>query len=240
MSDAKDVFRVQNYYPQFAHCSLPATFAFLREPEIAALANGEYTGRNAESAIRRISEAMRPFRGRHFVSTDFAAPTDSPRFLSSKRGAVVSAQSAWYSLAGSAKIRALAAAGDVQCVCIRKFREFDVPREFRLFVKNGELVAMSQRFLTRHFRRLVRRQEDYWNVAKMFFEEIRSSLPVDTLAIDIYITCKRKVIVVDINPWGEPTDPLMFRDWNREIPEPLGCLLVPPPCMISGDVHVSF
>ena len=95
MSDAKDVFRVQNYYPQFAHCSLPATFAFLREPEITALVNGEYAGRSAESAIRRISEAMRPFRGRHFVSTDFAAPTDSPRFLSSKRGAVVSAQSAW-------------------------------------------------------------------------------------------------------------------------------------------------
>lgn len=88
MSDAKDVFRVQNYYPLFAHCSMPATFAFLRDPEIEALAKGEYAGKYADSAIRRISEAMRPFRGKHFVSTDFAAPTDSPRFLSSKRGSV--------------------------------------------------------------------------------------------------------------------------------------------------------
>ena len=45
---------------------------------------------------------------------------------------------------------------------------------------------------------------------------------------------------MDLNPWGEPTDPLMYRDWNREVKEPLGCLLVPPPCMISGDVNVSF
>ncbi|MEI3039453.1 MAG: hypothetical protein V8T90_10390 [Victivallales bacterium] len=240
MSDAKDVFRVQNYYPLFAHCSMPATFAFLRDPEIEALAKGEYAGKYADSAIRRISEAMRPFRGKHFVSTDFAAPTDSPRFLSSKRGSVVSASSAWISLAGSAKIRALAAAGDVQCVCVRGFRVFDIPREYRLFIRNGQLVAMSQRFLIRHFRRLVRRQEDYWNVALRFFDEIKSALPVDTLTVDIYITCNRKVIVLDLNPWGDPTDPLMFRDWNREITEPLGCLLVPPPCMISGDVNVSF
>ena len=61
MSDAKDVFRVQNYYPLFAHCSMPATFAFLRDPEIEALAKGEYAGKYADSAIRRISEAMRPF-----------------------------------------------------------------------------------------------------------------------------------------------------------------------------------
>ena len=38
MSDTHDVFRVQNYYPLFAHCSMPATFAFLRDPEIEALA----------------------------------------------------------------------------------------------------------------------------------------------------------------------------------------------------------
>ena len=240
MSDTHDVFRVQNYYPLFAHCSMPATFAFLRDPEIEALAAGEYSGKYAISAIRRISEAMRPFHGKHFVSTDFAAPTDSPRFLSSKRGSVVSAESAWISLAGSAKIRALAAAGDVQCICVRKFRVFDIPREYRLFIRNGELLAMSQRFLIRHYRRLVHRQEDYWNVAKRFFEEIKGLLPVDTLTVDIYITCKRKVIVMDLNPWGEPTDPLMYRDWNREVKEPLGCLLVPPPCMISGDVNVTF
>ena len=77
-------------------------------------------------------------------------------------------------------------------------------------------------------------------MAKQFFEEIKGLLPVDTLTVDIYITCKRKVIVMDLNPWGEPTDPLMYRDWNREVKEPLGCLLVPPPCMISGDVNVSF
>ncbi len=240
MPELDDAFRVQNYYPLFAHCSMPATFAFLRDVEINALANAETTGKNVESAIRRISEAMRPFSGKRFVSTDFAAPTDSPRFLSSKRGSVVSAESAWFSLAGSARIRALAAKGLVQCVCVRKFRVFDVPREFRLFIREGDLVAMSQRHLVRHFRRLEGRKEEYWRVVQEFFCEIKESLPVASLAMDIYITSNRKVLVLDLNPWGEPTDPLMFRDWNRHVDAPLGCLLVPSPHTLSGDVNVSF
>ena len=240
MPELEDAFRVQNYYPLFAHCSMPATFAFLRDAEINALANGETTGKNVESAVRRISEAMRPFSGKRFVSTDFAAPTDSPRFLSSKRGSVVSAESAWFSLAGSARIRALAAKGLVQCVCVRKFRIFDVPREFRLFIKDGELLAMSQRHLVRHFRRLEGRREEYWRVVQEFFREIRDILPVPSLAMDIYITSNKRVLVMDLNPWGDPTDPLMFRDWNRHVDAPLGCLLVPAPHTLSGDVNVSF
>ena len=51
---------------------------------------------------------------------------------------------------------------------------------------------------------------------------------------------RRKVLVLDLNPWGEPTDPLMFRDWNRHVDAPLGCLLVPSPHTLSGDVNVSF
>ena len=240
MPEFDDAFRVQNYYPLFAHCSMPATFAFLRDAEISALANAETTGKNVESAVRRISEAMRPFSGKRFVTTDFAAPTDSPRFLSSKRGSVVSAESAWFSLAGSVRIRALAAKGLVQCVCVRKFRVFDVPREFRLFIKDGDLLAMSQRHLVRHFRRLEGRKEEYWRVAQEFFREIKESLPVASLAMDVYITSNRKVLVLDLNPWGEPTDPLMFRDWNRHVDAPLGCLLVPAPHTLSGDVNVSF
>lgn len=240
MPEVDDVFRVQNYYPLFAHCSMPATFAFLRDPEIAALAAGETSGKHVESAIRRISDAMRPFSGKRFVSTDFAAPTDSPRYCSPKRGSVVSAESGWFSLAGSARIRSLAARGKVQCVCVRKFRVFDVPREFRLFIRDGELVAMSQRHLVRHFRRLEGRREEYWRVVQEFFREIREILPVSSLVMDVYITSNRKVLVLDLNPWGEPTDPLMYRDWNRHVDAPLGCLLVPPPHTLSGDVNVSF
>ena len=240
MQNPGDIFRVQNYYQKFSHCSMPAVFVVLQPSEAAALAAGETEGSTVEGVVRRMSDAMRNFSGKRFVSVDFCAPTDCPRYLSSKRGSVASAQSGWYSLVTSQKVRDMAAAGLVQCICIRAFRTFDVPREFRLFIKDGKLAAMSQRFLIRHFRRLEKRTEEYWNIAEEFVSSVRHLLPVPDLAVDIYITSRKKVIMLDINPWGEPTDPLMMASWNRDLSTPLGCLIVPPPHTISGDINVSF
>ena len=41
MPEYNDALRVQNYYPMLAHCSMPATFAFLKEEECEALANAD-------------------------------------------------------------------------------------------------------------------------------------------------------------------------------------------------------
>ncbi len=240
MNNPGDAFRVQNYYQKFSHCSLPAEFVMLQPEEVAALAAGETEGEVVKGVIRRISEAMRHFYGKRFISVDFCAPTDCPRYLSSKHGSVASAESGWYSLVTSPKIRELAAAGLVECICVRAFRTFDVPREFRLFVKNGKLAAMSQRFLIRHFRRLEKRTDEYWKLADDFIQSISGLLPETDIVVDIYITSRKKVIMIDLNPWGEPTDPLMMASWNRDLSVPLGCLIVPPPHVISGDVNVSF
>lgn len=240
MNRPDDMFRVQNYYPIFSHCSLPAVFVTLQPAEVSALAAGETEGEVVEKVIRRISDAMHHFPGKRFISVDFCAPTDCPRYLSCKHGSVASASSGWYSLVTSPKIREMAAAGQVQCICVRAFRVFDVPREFRLFIKDGKLAAMSQRFLIRHFRRLEKRTGEYWAIAESFVKSIETLLPVPDLAVDIYVTSRKKVIMLDLNPWGDPTDPLMMASWNRDLSTPLGCLIVPPPHTISGDVNISF
>ena len=240
MNNPGDAFRVQNYYQTFSQYCLPARFVTLQPDEIAALAAGETEGPVVKGVIRRISEAMSNFFGKRFISVDFCAPTDCPRYLSSKHGSVASAESGWYSLVTSPKIREMAAAGLVECICVRAFRTFDVPREFRLFVKDGKLAAMSQRFLIRHFRRLEKKTDEYWKIAAKFFQSIESLLPEKEIVIDIYVTSRKKVIMIDLNPWGEPTDPLMMASWNRDLSSPLGCLIVPPPHTITGNVNVSF
>lgn len=240
MKNPGDAFRVQNYYPKFSHYSMPAYFVMLEQDEIAALAAGETSGSVVKRVIRKINKAMNHFFGKRFISVDFCAPTDCPRYLSSKHGSVASAESGWYSLVTSPKIREMAAAGLVECICVRAFRTFDVPREFRLFVKNGKLAAMSQRFLIRHFRRLEKRTDEYWKLADKFIQTIEADLPEKDIVVDIYITSRKKIIMLDLNPWGEPTDPLMMASWNRDLTTPLGCLIVPPPHTISGDVNVSF
>ena len=65
-------------------------------------------------------------------------------------------------------------------------------------------------------------------------------LPEQDLAIDIYFTSKDEILVIDLNPFGEPTDPLMLNSWNQDWQNSMGLKLIPSPTAISGDINVSF
>ncbi len=58
--------------------------------------------------------------------------------------------------------------------------------------------------------------------------------------IDVYMTATAKMMILDLNKWGEPTDPLLLREWDRDWSAPAGVKLVPKPMRIQGDVSVSF
>jgi hypothetical protein len=114
------------------------------------------------------------------------------------------------------------------------------PREFRLFIKDGKLNAMSQYWLIRHYRRLEGRKKGYWKDAVDMVKKISWLLPAQTIVMDIYITSSNKILILDFNPWGDPTDPLMMKDWERDWSEEAGINLIQPPIKVSGDVNVSF
>ena len=234
-----DFYRMQDWYPKLSSYSCPAVFLSLKEPEIAALSAGETEGEVVSAVLPRLNLALRTFSGMRFVSVDAVAPTDTERFLR-KRGAVSSAKSAWAVLAESSKVRSAAEAGTVSRICIRPFRRMDVTREFRLFIRGGKLQAMSQYWLIRHFRRLVNLRQTYWSKAEKFVNEIAPLLELRDCAMDIYFTAGGKILIVDINPWGPPTDPLMLSSWDRDWNDVSGCFIVPPPHTLSGDVNVSF
>jgi hypothetical protein len=58
--------------------------------------------------------------------------------------------------------------------------------------------------------------------------------------MDIYFTSAEEIMIIDLNPWGAPTEPLMLDTWERDWNEPTGIVLMPPPIQISGDVNISF
>lgn len=239
-SDKKiDIYRVQNWYPNLAVNSFPSVFVMLRPEEVTALADGKTSGPVVEGVLPRLDSALRTFSGNRFVSVDLAAPTDTERFRS-KRGAVKSASSAWGVLAESMKVRSDAMHGKVSCICVRPFRRLDQTKEFRLFIKDGKLNAMSQYWLIRHFRRLVKYQEKYWTQARNFVDSVSWALPAKDIVADIYFTSQGKVLVIDLNQWGPPTDPLMLNTWNRDWNQEGGYRIVPAPHTLSGDVNVSF
>ena len=239
MDEKNEHFRIQNWYPRLSVYSLPTNFVFLMDIEIQALQNGDTESGIAQGVIDRLASAMSKFPFTRFVGTDLVAPTDTARF-EEKRGAVCSATSAWYFLTQSAKVRNAARDGAVSAICVRPFRRMDSAREFRLFVKGGKLRAMSQYWMTRHYPRLEKVREKYWTLAVDFIDKNFWVLPEPDLTIDIYFTSKDEIIVIDLNPFGPPTDPLMLNTWDQDWQNTMGLKLIPHPTAISGDINVSF
>ena len=231
-------FRMPVWYRKLYKDCFPTVFIELPEAALEALKQGETSGEAVTAFLPELKRVMSNFSGAKFFSVDTAAPTDTIRFKA-KRGAVHSALSAWKVLAESQKVRDALAAGD-KSVCIRPFRRMQPAREFRLFIKDGKLVGMSQYWLIRHFHRLPPRLERYWNSALKLVERVASDLPEPDLAMDIYFTKTGEILIIDLNPWGEPTDPLMYNTWERDWSQPGECLIVPAPHQVSGDVNVKY
>ena len=240
--DEKNFCKMVNWYPLFAGKTFMTSFVKLRPEAIQALANGETEWEEdsvIDLTIKDLRKAMSLVTGNSFVSVDYCSPTDTERFAN-KRGAVYSPESAWINLASSAKVRESAAAGEVEYISVRPFRRMNRPREFRLFIKDGKLKAMSQYHLIRHFRRLEGVKNNYWDMAKAFVNEISWNLPVKDIVMDIYFTSNQEIYILDFNPWGNPTDPLMLQTWERDWSEEAGIVLMPVPMSIGGDVNISF
>ena len=237
----KDFCRIVNWYPVLGEHSAVCGFLKLSAEEIKLLADGIGEGRQVKSVISRLKKVMRSVDANYcFVSTDYCSPTDTERF-EAKHGSVHSAESAWLYLALSQKVRNAAMNGQIEYLAVRPFERIDRTREFRLFVKDGELKAMSQYNLVRHFRRLEGIKKRLWRNTSKWFENIKPLLPVKDLVIDCYLkNDDRDVKIIDINPWGEPTDPLLLQTFDRDWSEVIVLKLMLPPTKISGDVAVSF
>ena len=237
----KDFCRVVNWYPVLGEHALLTGFLKLTAADVKLLADGIGDGEAVKDVVDRLRKIMRGGTfDNYFVSCDLCSPTDTERF-EAKRGAVHSAESAWYFLAASAKVQQAAQQGEVEYLAVRPFVRIDRTREFRLFINDGELRAMSQYNLVRHFRRLEGIKDELWQSVNAWFEKVKAQLPVKNITMDIFLESDdRTVKIVDINPWGEPTDPLLLRTFEQDWSQTMGIKLMLPPKKISGDVAVSF
>lgn len=244
MSCNNEFFRIPKWYPYLAAYTFPTTFVRLRPEAVAFLASQETERAEAPKEISRrviadLKQLMSRIHGNCFTSVDVCSPTDTERFKK-KKGAVYSPDSAWKFLCQSEKIRSAAAAGNVEFICLRPFRHMNKAREFRLFIYEGKLAAMSQYWLIRHFPVLDKKGRFYWEKVQKMVQDVVWQLPVDNFVMDIYITSDDEILIIDLNPWGNPTDPLLLRSWERNDWLSIGLQVMAPPTRISGDVHVSF
>ena len=99
---------------------------------------------------------------------------------------------------------------------LRAWRDVRPALEFRLFALRGDLVAMCQRDCSNFYPFLVDQKDALEETLVMFWQDsisgafARASPECDSYALDVYVTSKRNVKIVDFNHWGGGTLPLMF------------------------------
>lgn len=224
--------KISQWYPLLGHLTFPTVFIGLTDEGAASIVEGKAS----DELEQRIDRAISSLPGSCVVGIDNALPTDSVIFQKSR--AVKSGKAALKMIASSEKC--CSALKEERTLVVRPYRRMDKTREFRLFIKDGELKAMSQRILERHFRRLEDRRGIYWEKAQAFTANILRYIKDDELVVDIYFTSTGEIMIVDFNDWGEPTDALLMKKWDRDWSEVSGLKLMAEPIKMNGDVKVSF
>ena len=229
---------ISSWYPALGQFSFPTVFVELRNEEIKALLAEDAATPPALAAIARIQQAIRDLPGSSFIGSDVCAPTDSDNF---GNGRVSYGKVAWRILSTSSKVTEAIRQGTTRRITVRPFRRMNKMREFRAFFKNRDLIGMSQYHLAEgHLSKLLKRDKDIWRKARKFAARIAEFLPLDDVVVDLYLTSDDRLLIVDLNSWGPPTDPLLFKTWDRNWEDAPELKLIPAPVKMKGEVSVSF
>ncbi|XP_019102975.1 uncharacterized protein LOC104883689 isoform X2 [Beta vulgaris subsp. vulgaris] len=83
--------------------------------------------------------------------------------------------------------------------------------EFRCFVHAQQLVGISQREVTAYYPSVLERKDELKDlIHDFFFNNIEGRFDSEDYTFDVYVTKDRRVKLIDFNPWGAFTLPLLF------------------------------
>jgi D123 len=101
---------------------------------------------------------------------------------------------------------------------LRKWCNLNPSMEFRCFVRQDELIAISQRDHTQHYAHLLQHKTRIQELLSEFFEDIVRNRfgngSVHNYVIDVYLDQKHRVWLIDFNIWARSTDSLLF-EWSE-------------------------
>jgi len=101
------------------------------------------------------------------------------------------------------------------CLVLRKWSPPEPSTEFRCFVHNKKLIAMCQRNGRKYYKHLSdEKSAVFQDVKKFFTNKISKCFPDESYVFDVTRPKEGKVILVDFNPFGTVTDPVLF-SWEE-------------------------
>jgi len=104
---------------------------------------------------------------------------------------------------------------------LRKYYQMKPSMEFRCFVRNNQLIGISQRDCTNYYSFLKEKSKEIQQKISEFFDtKIKGKFFDSNYIFDVYISSKR-VVLIDFNPWNSRTESLLF-SWNELVNEAFG------------------
>uniref|UniRef100_A0A3Q3F072 Translation initiation factor eIF2 assembly protein n=1 Tax=Labrus bergylta TaxID=56723 RepID=A0A3Q3F072_9LABR len=98
---------------------------------------------------------------------------------------------------------------------LRKWSELIPGGEYRCFVKENKLIAISQRDYTQYYPHVLKQEEQICQAVQEFFSQhIQYNFLDEDFVFDVYRDSQGKVWLIDLNPFGEVTDSLLF-SWEE-------------------------
>uniref|UniRef100_A0A7N6AY50 Translation initiation factor eIF2 assembly protein n=1 Tax=Anabas testudineus TaxID=64144 RepID=A0A7N6AY50_ANATE len=98
---------------------------------------------------------------------------------------------------------------------LRKWSELIPGGEFRCFVKENKLIAISQRDYTQYYQHILKQEEQICHAIQEFFSQhIQYNFLDEDFVFDVYRDSQGRVWLIDVNPFGEVTDALLF-SWEQ-------------------------
>uniref|UniRef100_A0A673AYF8 Translation initiation factor eIF2 assembly protein n=1 Tax=Sphaeramia orbicularis TaxID=375764 RepID=A0A673AYF8_9TELE len=98
---------------------------------------------------------------------------------------------------------------------LRKWSELIPGGEFRCFVKENKLIAISQRDYTQYYQHILKQEEPVCQAIQDFFSQhIQYNFLDEDFVFDVYRDSQGRVWLIDLNPFGEVTDSLLF-SWEE-------------------------
>ena len=100
-------------------------------------------------------------------------------------------------------------------IVLRKWANLFPSQEFRCFVRQRQLIAVSQRHADQHFEHLPQEKDEFLGLLHDFIEDvILNNFPLSDFVADIYVDKQDRAWILDFNVFGERTDSLLF-DWTE-------------------------
>uniref|UniRef100_A0A3Q2QVV1 Translation initiation factor eIF2 assembly protein n=1 Tax=Fundulus heteroclitus TaxID=8078 RepID=A0A3Q2QVV1_FUNHE len=98
---------------------------------------------------------------------------------------------------------------------LRKWSELIPGGEFRCFVKENKLIAISQRDYTQYYQHVLKQEEHISQAIQAFFSQhVQYNFLDEDFVFDVYRDSQGRVWLIDLNPFGEVTDSLLF-SWEE-------------------------